>query len=387
MARRINGAVRGVLAVVVLGTGVGVAATQGTAVQGDRDQAIASSPLYNVPGFGRTTDDAEAYDRILLHESFRRALEIKKCMAASGHEYEITDRFPANALAQIALDLGVAPASTAKPIISPQNLPQPERDNYYLAYLGITDAELHSEHGQGPPEELLAKGCYFQSERVPSARDIRTKYFDEFLEVGRSAERASNPMFSSCSAEAGSPVKVTSPGEMERAVADASSRAQRDTLIKILTECAKARASSYTSAYDEAATSFYRKHKSDFDAHSEKYRNYEKVIAADEEFLSWLATELRRLLDKYPEALGTTRLTASLPIDVVGETAAAVRTAFWAVGGGTAASSSGRPFPQSQMVCRDGFDWIQRRSGFWSLVARTVRDVDVTLSGCSLPIV
>ena len=262
-----------------------------------------TSPLYNVPGFGRSIDDAKAFDRILLYESFQRGKLVRTCMARAGHEYQITDIFPANVVAQIALDMGIGPVEPSTgDLLDIDQLPNLERDSYYLALWGVTFSEAHRDDQQDPRPGEPKKGCYAMVDSsTPSVREIGQKFLPEMLEMKRAAARVADPAFARCVAAQGVKEPMDNPGAMERAVAASESQAKGD-LARILELCATIRDAVYPQAHAEAATHLYNRHKAYFDAQISRYRGYEVLMAEDEEYASWLATELARLSAEYPDA-------------------------------------------------------------------------------------
>ena len=141
-----------------------------------------------------------------------------------------------------------------------------------------------------------------EADRTPSVRDLPRKFERQREAIRRQAAEVADAGFAECMKVSGFGGVVRQPGDVERAVAATKPGPERVRHVDAQTQCSDRRTQDYRGAHAVAATALYHAHRAEFDAQIERYKDFDERVWADASFLSWLGSELRRLMDKYPEA-------------------------------------------------------------------------------------
>jgi len=182
----------------------------------ESDQAIASvglqpivpgdeygnHPLDAYPRFGRSPAAALRDDTIAYWEAFKREQRVVQCMTGKGYTYTGDVAFPSEAMARIARSLGVIASQSVDTRPSPSSvnalyragLPAVALNQYYLALMGETSADVKRAEGSGevPHDAFGEGGCIKEaSASVPTIWDLRRELSDHFDDMRRQVQFSS----------------------------------------------------------------------------------------------------------------------------------------------------------------------------------------------------
>lgn len=267
--------------------------------------------LGEYPGFGITESQVVRDDTIALWEAWQRDLTTSQCMAESGFEWTPEVLYPWDAVAAVAVHLGVVDLEQIDPESPPledvalrenmetrAGLARGDLDAYYRGLVGesLADVEYMEHNGGAIPEsrqesDFMQGGCAGASlEAVGSVWDAKRALAAERLELvkqtmGAETVQRELATLSECAAELGATVMTLE--DLDRIAADDSRLA-----LEVEENCLQSFDSVYASARTEHRNAFADSHREELTALTERSAQRYQVALEDEAFAEFLSDRI-----------------------------------------------------------------------------------------------
>ena len=261
------------------------------------------------PGLGRSASATLRDDAIGYWEAWKRGTQTSRCMADAGFVWRAEVAYPEEVVTEIARLLDIertTPVDSSD--IEAQNaraylaLGDAEKNRYSLALLGETSADMSqvSETGlipDGRGADFAAGGCVGESlTDVGSVWDLERSVGTDLLEAERAFKESSfggvRERYAACAREQGLE-GVDGPDSID-GLLSAASEADLPQILektdKVQAACGDIWAVGSAEAYAAALGSVREKYPDLFDSQEKRYSGALDELAADQEFLRFLAT-------------------------------------------------------------------------------------------------